>query len=67
VKFPTDELLHVYVYELKLSSQQQNEAIESLFRSPNELYLFATPEEILKGYTQDGKVILSHTKKLLNK
>lgn len=67
VKFPTDELLHVDVYELKLSNQQQNDAIEILFQSPNELYLFATPEEIIKGYTHDGKVILSHTKKLLNK
>jgi hypothetical protein len=66
-KFNTDELLHADVYDLKWCNSQQSDAFENLLNKPNERYVFATPEEIQKGYTNDGKVILSHSKKLFNK
>lgn len=66
-KFNTDELLHADVYELKWCNSQQSDAFEDMLNNSDERYVFATPEEIQKGYTNDGKVILSHSKKLLNK
>lgn len=66
-KFNTDELLHADVYELKYCNTQQSDAFENLSNILDERYIFATPEEIQKGYSHDGKVILSHSKKLLNK
>lgn len=65
-KFPIDELLHADIFELKFSNKNQAEAFEQLSIKSDDRYLFATAEEILKGYSNDGKVILSHTKKLLN-
>lgn len=66
-KFPIDELLHADVYELKFCNKAQSEVFEELMGKSDERYLFATTEEILRGYSADGRVILSHAKKLLNK
>jgi hypothetical protein len=65
-KFPTDELLHADIYELKWVNAEQKTAFHRLFNTqvPHDKYVFATREEIERGHTVDGRVILEHTRKL---
>lgn len=65
-KFPTDELLHADIYELKWVNAEQKMAFHRLFNTqvPHDKYVFATKEEIERGHTADGRVILEHTRKL---
>ncbi|MCB0485825.1 MAG: hypothetical protein KDC47_06490 [Flavobacteriaceae bacterium] len=63
--FPIDEFRYADIYELRPDSDAQKQAIEDLINSQE--IIFATPNEIRNGATEDGKTILPHTFKILPK
>lgn len=62
--FEVDEFRYADIYELRLENDYQKAAIHALQKGSDEI-IFATPEEIRKGRTVDGKVILPHSFKIL--
>ncbi|AUD05411.1 SMODS-associated NUDIX domain-containing protein [Spirosoma pollinicola] len=65
--FPIDEFLYADIIELKPENSKQIDELKRLFvqRSLNDIYTFATPEEIRSGSTSTGITILPHAKKIL--
>lgn len=61
--FPIDEFRYADIFELRPDTDAQRNAIEAL--ENKEDIIFATPDEIRKGSTEDGKTILPHTFKIL--
>lgn len=64
--FAVDEYRYAEIYELRPETDEQKKAIQAL-RNIDESILFATPDEIRRGSSNDGKVILPHTFKILPK
>ncbi|OCX54176.1 hypothetical protein BEL04_07890 [Mucilaginibacter sp. PPCGB 2223] len=64
--YPIDELRYAEIYELRPETDAQKKAIADLI-SHNEQIVFASPDEIRKGATNDGRTILPHTFKILPK
>jgi len=62
--FPTDEFLYADIYELKWDSDDQEAEFKRLAYSKSDDYIFATRDEIMNGFTAQGKKILPHSKKL---
>lgn len=60
-----DEYRYADIYELKYTTAQQYEAIKNLSTRTDEAVIIATPAEIRKGITSNGKIILPHSKKIL--
>lgn len=61
--FNVDEFRYADIFEIKLESEGQKKAIQDLINQQD--IIFASAEEIRKGRTQDGKVILPHSFKIL--
>ena len=64
--FSGDELRYAEVFELRLETDAQKKAIHELRNKGDEI-LFATPDEIRKGASNNGHVIRPHTFKILPK
>lgn len=64
--YPQDELRYAEIFELRLENDAQKQAITDLSNKSDEI-LFATPDEIHKRASNNGKVILPHTFKILPK
>lgn len=64
--FPVDEFRCAEVYELRPETDAQRKAIGDLINFSEEI-IFASPDEIRKGATNDGRTILPHTFKILPK
>lgn len=64
--FSIDEFRYAEIYELKPENDYQRKAIADLIRYKKDI-VFAKPEEIRRGSTDDGKQILPHTFKILPK
>lgn len=63
--FPIDEFRYAEIYELRPDNDFQKEEIKNL--EAHDDIIFATPNEIRRGSTEDGKTILPHTYKILPK
>lgn len=63
--YPIEQFRYADVFELRLETDAQKEAIKSLVN--NDDIAFVTAEEIRKGNTNDGIRILPHTFKILPK
>lgn len=64
--YPEDEVRYADIFELRPENDDQKKAILELKNKDDEI-LFATPDEIVKRVSNNGKVILSHTFKILPK
>ncbi|MCK9220677.1 MAG: hypothetical protein M0P47_11590 [Bacteroidales bacterium] len=62
--YPIDELRYAEIFELRTEDDAQKKEIMNLLKFQDEI-LFATPDEIRKKASHDGKVILSHSFKIL--
>jgi SMODS-associated NUDIX domain len=63
--YPIDQFRHADIFELRLETDAQRQAIKAL--STNDDIAFVTAEEIRKGATASGMRILPHTFKILPK
>lgn len=63
--YPIEQFRYADIFELRLETDAQKEAIKSL--ENNDDIVFVTAEEIRKGNTNDGIRILPHTFKILPK
>ncbi|OIN57614.1 SMODS-associated NUDIX domain-containing protein [Arsenicibacter rosenii] len=65
--FSYEEFLYADIYQLKPDGERQKREIRKLFdeQHQNESYIFATPEEIRKGRTDNGKIILPQARKII--
>jgi hypothetical protein len=61
-----DEFRYADIFELRLETDEQKNAIKSLVGKNDEVF-FATADEIRKGATNSGQTILPHTFKILPK
>jgi hypothetical protein len=61
-----DEFRYADIFELRVETDAQRKAIQALEANSDEV-IFASAEEINKGRTNNGKVILPHTFKILPK
>lgn len=64
--FPVDEYRYADVFELRFETEQQKQAFLDLKQSTGEV-IFVTADEIRKGATNKGLVILPHSFKILPK
>lgn len=64
--YPIDELRYADIFELKIENDIQKKQIMNLINYTEDI-LFATPEEIKRGSSNNGIKILSHTFKILPK
>lgn len=62
-----DEFRYADIFRLRLETDEQRQAIKALTTRPGDEIIFATAEEIRNGRTQNGKVILPHSFKILPK
>ncbi len=62
--FPIDEFLYADIYELKWENEEQEAEFKRLAHQNSNDYIFATRDEILRGFTLDGKKIITHSKKI---
>ncbi|MDX3917221.1 hypothetical protein H8S90_01030 [Olivibacter sp. SDN3] len=62
--FPIDEFRYAEIYELRLETDAQKKAIANLLNNEGEI-IFASPDEIRRGATEKGEIILPHTFKIL--
>jgi len=65
--YPIDELRYADIFEFRVENDAQKREIINLASEYPDIFLFATPEEIMRGYSLDGKTILPHTLKILPK
>lgn len=65
IDYPIDQYRHADIFELRLETDAQKQAIKALRTHPN--IAFVTADEINKGATIDGIRILPHTFKILPK
>ncbi|GGB64318.1 hypothetical protein GCM10007424_00230 [Flavobacterium suaedae] len=63
--YPVDQFRHADIFELRIESEAQKQAILDLAK--HEEIIFATAEEIKKGTASNGIRILPHTFKILPK
>ncbi|PTT03057.1 hypothetical protein DBR11_03390 [Pedobacter sp. HMWF019] len=63
--FPMDEFRYAEIYELRLETDGQRRAIANLINCED--IVFVSPDEIRKGSTNSGQIILPHTFKILPK
>ncbi|TDD78546.1 SMODS-associated NUDIX domain-containing protein [Flavobacterium caseinilyticum] len=63
--YPIEQFRYADIFELRLETDAQKEAIKSLVNNDN--IAFVTAEEIRKGHTNGGIRILPHTFKILPK
>jgi hypothetical protein len=61
--FPIDEFRYAEIYELRPETDAQKQAIAKLINSED--IIFATPDEVRKGASNNGQTILPHTFKIL--
>jgi SMODS-associated NUDIX domain len=61
--FNIDEFRYAEIYELRPDTDEQKKAIAELIDKGE--IIFATSEEIRRGSTDSGKIILPHSKKIL--
>lgn len=62
--FPMDEFLYADIYELKWENEEQEAEFKRLALQNSDDYIFATRDEIMNGFTSEGKKIITHSKKL---
>lgn len=63
--YAIEQFRYADIFELRLETDAQKEAIKSLVLNDNDEIIFVTPEEIKKGNTNNGMRILPHTFKIL--
>ncbi|MEO8403287.1 MAG: hypothetical protein ABI480_01775 [Chitinophagaceae bacterium] len=64
--YKVDEFRYADIYELRLETDEQKKEIRDLVGKSDEI-IFATADEIRKGMTNSGQIILPHTFKILPK